>query len=92
MTIVKNSTAPLVIVVGSTGVQGGSVIRELARSDKPYRIRALTRNPAKPAAQELEKLGAEVYSVDIAVSNEQAVKEAFRGGNVIFVREQTIFW
>ena len=91
MTITKDSAAPLVVVVGSTGIQGGSVIRELARSDKPYRIRALTRNSTKSAAQELSKLGAEVYAVDIVVGNEQAVRDAFIGGHIIFVSRMAAF-
>ena len=89
MTITKDSTAPLVVVVGSTGIQGGSVIHELAKSDKPYRIRALTRNATKPAALELAKLGAEVYTVDIIIGNEQSVNEAFKGGDIVFVSRQT---
>ena len=85
MTIVKDSAAPLVVVVGATGIQGGSVIRELAKSDKPYRLRGLTRDATKPAAQELVKQGVEVYTANIVVGNEEAVKDAFKGGDVIFV-------
>ncbi|KAK7040440.1 NmrA domain-containing protein [Favolaschia claudopus] len=42
MTISQDFSAPLVAVVGATGVQGGSVIKALLDSSKPYRIRALS--------------------------------------------------
>lgn len=77
-------------MVGATGVQGGSVIRELARSDKPYRIRGLTRDPTKPAAQALAKEGVEVRAVNIVLGSEKAVQEAFKGGDVVFI--VTNFW
>ncbi|EJD41759.1 NAD(P)-binding protein [Auricularia subglabra TFB-10046 SS5] len=85
MTIVNDLSAPLVVVVGSTGVQGGSVIRELARSDRPYRIRGLTRDPTKPAAQGVAKEGVEVHAANIVVANKEAVFDAFKGGDIAFL-------
>lgn len=86
MTIVKDTSVPLVVVVGATGIQGGSVIRALAASDKSYRIRGLTRDASKPAAQELAKLGIEVHAVNLVVQNAPAVKAAFKGADIAFVR------
>lgn len=47
-----------VLVTGATGHQGGAVARDLLKGG--FRVRALTRNPDKPAAEALRKLGAEV--------------------------------
>ncbi|EJD41758.1 NAD(P)-binding protein [Auricularia subglabra TFB-10046 SS5] len=90
MTIVKESSAPLVVVVGSTGAQGGSVVRELARSDKEYRVRGLTRDATKPAAEKLKELGVEVHQVNLVVENAPAVKDAFKGAYAAFI--VTNFW
>lgn len=73
MTITQDSSAPLVVVVGSTGSQGGSVIRALADSDRPYRIRGLTRDTSTDAAKELRKYGVEMIAVDTPPRKEQIV-------------------
>ncbi|KAF5610970.1 NAD(P)-binding protein, partial [Fusarium sp. NRRL 25303] len=69
MTISSDSTAPLIAVVGSTGLQGGSVINNLEASGKPYRIRGLTRDAKKEKAQALAKRGVEVVTVDLSAGN-----------------------
>jgi len=66
-------------------MQGGSVIKALAESDKPYRIRGLTRDPSKPAALKLKAQGAELFSVSISVENADMVHKAFEGANIVFV-------
>jgi len=86
----SNSAAPLVVVVGSTGNQGGSVIQALAESDRPYRIRGLTRDVAKPAAQKLVSQGVEMVGVSITLDNAEAVYKAFAGANIAFI--VTNFW
>ncbi|KAG9032868.1 hypothetical protein FRB95_000883 [Tulasnella sp. JGI-2019a] len=90
MTITQESSAPLVVVVGSTGLQGGSVIKALAESDKPYRVRGLTRDPSKPASQVLAKQGVEMFAVNLAVENKDAVFKAFEGATYAFA--VTNFW
>ncbi|EJD43448.1 NAD(P)-binding protein [Auricularia subglabra TFB-10046 SS5] len=90
MTVSTKSTSPLVVVVGATGIQGGSVIRHLIESDKMYRLRGLTRDASKPAALKLRELGVEVTSVTIAVGNDAAVREAFKGADIVF--GVTNFW
>ena len=85
MTISQELSAPLVVVVGATGTQGGSVIKALAESDKPYRIRGLTRDPSKPAALKLKAHGVELFSVSISVENADKVHKAFEGANIAFV-------
>ncbi|KAJ7635141.1 NAD(P)-binding protein [Roridomyces roridus] len=69
MAITQDSSAPLVVVVGATGNQGGSVVKALVGSDKAYRVRALTRDPSKPAAQAMAALGVEVVQANLVVEN-----------------------
>ncbi|KAA2262580.1 NmrA/HSCARG family protein [Solihabitans fulvus] len=52
----------LVLVGGATGNQGSVVARELLANG--FGVRALTRDPAKPAARELAALGAEIVIGD----------------------------
>ncbi|KZV94016.1 NAD(P)-binding protein [Exidia glandulosa HHB12029] len=90
MTVSSDVSAPLVVVIGATGVQGGSVIRNLIQSDKPYRLRGITRDVSKPAAQKLAQLGVEVVSANVVVGNESGVQEAFKGADIVF--GVTNFW
>jgi uncharacterized protein YbjT (DUF2867 family) len=53
----------LILVSGATGQQGGAVVRNLL--ERGFGVRALTRDPAKPAGKELAGLGAEVVSGDL---------------------------
>lgn len=64
MTISSDTSAPLFVVVGSTGVQGRSVIKALQESPKPYRTRAVTRDVSKDPAKELDRIGCEVVQGD----------------------------
>ncbi|KAJ7436879.1 NAD(P)-binding protein [Mycena galericulata] len=90
MTITQDLTAPLVAVVGATGVQGGSVVRALADSDKAYRVRGFTRDGAKPASHELAALGVAVVVISFVVDNQDAVYKAFVGADYAFL--VTTFW
>lgn len=53
----------LILVTGATGKQGGATARHLLA--RGYRVRALTRDPDKPAARELAQQGAEVVQGDM---------------------------
>jgi uncharacterized protein YbjT (DUF2867 family) len=53
----------LVLVAGATGRQGGAVARSLL--NRGFRVRALTRDPHKPAAQALAEQGAEIVQGDM---------------------------
>jgi uncharacterized protein YbjT (DUF2867 family) len=90
MTVTKESSAPLIVVIGATGTQGGSVIRELIASDKPYRIRGITRDASKPAASQLTAKGVEMVSTSISVGHEADVRKAFEGATYVFA--VTNFW
>jgi uncharacterized protein YbjT (DUF2867 family) len=53
----------IIAVTGATGQQGGAAARKLLAEG--WKVRALTRDPAKPAAKELAKLGAEIVAGDM---------------------------
>jgi uncharacterized protein YbjT (DUF2867 family) len=56
----------LITVFGSTGNQGGSVVRAILNHpelSKQWKIRGITRNANKPDAQALVKKGVEMVSV-----------------------------
>jgi len=67
----------LIAVCGATGNQGGSVAKLLLQSPDKYTVRALTRDPQSPAAQNLARLGAEVVKADLTVPSD--VTEALKG-------------
>ncbi|EJD43416.1 NAD(P)-binding protein [Auricularia subglabra TFB-10046 SS5] len=90
MTVSTDTSVPLVVVVGATGTQGGSVIRHLVESDRPYRLRGLTRDTSKAAALKPKDVGVEIIAVTIFVGNEAAVLEAFKGAEIVFA--VTNFW
>ncbi|OJD24292.1 hypothetical protein ACJ73_04347 [Blastomyces percursus] len=54
----------LVTIFGSTGNQGGSVVRSLLRNSAAFRVRGLTRTPDSPKAKELAQAGVEVVGAD----------------------------
>jgi uncharacterized protein YbjT (DUF2867 family) len=58
----------LITVFGATGNQGGSLIKHLlsdSEISEEFKIRGITRDTSKPAAQELAKQGVEVVAVRI---------------------------
>jgi len=48
-------------------------------------MRGLTRDASKPKALELEKMGVEMVSIDLKPGNEEAMREAYKGADVVFV-------
>ena len=58
-----NNSDKTVLVTGATGRQGGAVVQHLL--PKGWKLRALTRNPASAAAQELIRHGIEVAQGDL---------------------------
>jgi len=76
------SNGKLIAVVGATGQQGGGVLRALkARGD--FKVRALTRHPAKHRG-----LADEVVEADL--DRPEALKTAFEGAHGVFL--VTNFW
>ena len=76
------SNGKIIAVVGATGQQGGSVLRALkARGD--FKVRALTRHPAKHRG-----LADEVVEADL--NRPETLKTAFEGAHGVFL--VTNFW
>ncbi|EAQ88704.1 hypothetical protein CHGG_05323 [Chaetomium globosum CBS 148.51] len=81
------ATKKLVVVVGATGNQGGSVARRFLQ-DSRFAVRGLTRDPSSAAAKELAALGVEVVRADL--DDVDSLKTAFAGANIIF--SVTNYW
>jgi hypothetical protein len=77
----------LIVVVGATGNQGGSVAARFLQ-DPAYKVRALTRNPSSAASQKLAAAGAEVVQCEL--DSVDSLKSAFKGANLIF--SVTQYW
>ena len=76
----------IIAVTGATGQQGGAVARKLLSDG--WKVRALTRDVNKPAAQELKALGAEVVLGDM--DNRAQLDAAFKGAYGVFSVQN--FW
>ena len=72
-----SNTQKLIAVVGATGQQGGAVVRAL-QANGQFKVRALTRNPAKHP-----KLGDEVVLADF--NRPETLKAAFAGAHGVFL-------
>ncbi|MGV2288107.1 NmrA/HSCARG family protein [Trinickia sp. YCB016] len=72
-----SNTQKVVAVVGATGQQGGAVVRALQASGQ-FKVRALTRNPAKHP-----KLGDEVVLADF--NRPETLNAAFAGAHGVFL-------
>lgn len=76
----------LIVVVGATGNQGGSVARRFLEAG--FLVRGLTRNVSSPAATALASSSVEMVKADL--DDPDSLKKAFRGANVIF--SVTNYW
>ena len=72
-----SNTKKLIAVVGATGQQGGGVVRAL-RASGQFKVRALTRDPAKHP-----QLADEVVQADL--SRPETLKAAFAGAHGVFL-------
>ena len=78
----ERTNKELIAVVGATGQQGGAVVRAL-QAGKQFKIRALTRNPAKH-----RELADEVVQADL--NRPETLRAAFEGAHGVFL--VTNFW
>ena len=76
----------IISVTGATGQQGGAVARKLLADG--WKVRALTRDTSKPAAQQLKALGAELVAGDM--DNRAELDAAFEGAYGVFSVQN--FW
>lgn len=68
------------LVIGSTGLQGGSVARQLL--DRGHRVRAFTRDADSSAAKKIESLGAELVVGD--TEDRESVMRAAVGVDAVY--------
>jgi uncharacterized protein YbjT (DUF2867 family) len=69
-----------IAVTGATGQQGSAVVRHMLKAG--WRVRALTRDPGKPAAKALATAGAEVVAADN--DDRASLTAAFKGADAVF--------
>lgn len=81
------SNQKIIVVVGATGTQGGSVARTFLNLPN-WKVRAITRDPSSPAGQALATRGAEVVQADL--TDISSLSTAFQDANAIFLN--TEFW
>ncbi|KAL2171498.1 hypothetical protein VTG60DRAFT_2666 [Thermothelomyces hinnuleus] len=79
-------------VVGATGQQGGSVANFVLSDpvlSARYKVRALTRDTTKPAAEALRARGAEVVAADL--DDPASLRAAFAGAGFVFAATRTVY-
>ncbi|KAF6521494.1 hypothetical protein HZS61_015752 [Fusarium oxysporum f. sp. conglutinans] len=81
------TTKKLIVVIGATGGQGGSVVNSFI-NDPEWRVRGITRNPQSRKAKNLEARGVEVVQADL--DDRASLAKAFQNANVIFAVSD--FW
>lgn len=77
----------LIVVLGATGLQGGSVLHHILARNTPsehtFSVRAVTRNPSSANAVELAKLShVEVVKADL--DDKEELKKALEGAWGVF--------
>jgi hypothetical protein len=77
----------LVVIIGITGNQGGSVASTFLKDPK-WRIRGLTRDPQSTASQALSAKGVEMVHAEL--HDPATLKSVFKGANLVF--GVTDFW
>lgn len=82
-------TKKIIAVVGSTGSQGGGLVRAILNDkNSEFSVRAITRDPQSEKARELAALGAEVIEGNI--DDLESIRKAFEGAYGAYL--VTFFW
>ncbi|KAL9567013.1 hypothetical protein ACKAV7_008782 [Fusarium commune] len=81
------TTKKLIVIIGATGGQGGSVVNSFL-NDPEWRVRGITRNPSSRKSKNLEVRGVEVVQADL--DDRASLAKAFQNANVIFAVSD--FW
>ena len=82
----------LLVIFGATGQQGGSVANFVVSDpelSQQYKVRGVTRDTSKDAAQALTQQGLEVVPGDL--DDESSVKNALQGAHTVFAMTTTIY-
>lgn len=74
----------MITVTGVLGKQGRSVAHTLLASGR-YRVRGITRRIDSPEALGLAAQGMELVSIPLALGNQNAFRDAFRGSEGVFL-------
>ncbi|KAG0645413.1 hypothetical protein D0Z07_8952 [Hyphodiscus hymeniophilus] len=77
----------LIVILGISGKQGGSVARTFLQ-DPSWEVRGISRNPSSAPCQELIKQGAQIFAG--SVNSRDFLITAFQGAHTIFAN--TDFW
>lgn len=83
------SDQKLIVILGATGMQGGSVV-ETFLSDPSWKIRALTRNASSSKAQSLVSKSPNIEVVSADANDGASLLAAFKDAHAIFA--VTDFW
>ena len=82
----------LLTVFGATGQQGGSVVEYVLKDpelSKQYKVRGITRDLTKPAAQALQEKGVEIVKAD--ADDKKSLEQAMQGSHTVFGVTATIY-
>ena len=82
----------LLTVFGATGQQGGSVVEYVINDpelSKQYKVRGITRDLTKSAAQALQKKGVEMVEAD--ADDKKSLEQAMQGSHTVFGVTATIY-
>lgn len=85
------TTKKIIVVVGATGGQGGSVVGSILKDSKlnaSWAVRGITRDASKDGAKALASKGVEVVEAD--VNDKATLVNAFRGAYAVFA--VTNYW
>ncbi|QGI65550.1 hypothetical protein CEK27_009521 [Fusarium fujikuroi] len=81
------TTKKLIVIIGATGGQGGSVVNSFL-NDPEWRVRGITRNPSSQKSKNLEARGAQVVQANL--DDRSSLAKAFQDANAIFAVSD--FW
>ncbi|KAJ4259584.1 hypothetical protein NW762_007514 [Fusarium torreyae] len=81
------ATKKLLVVIGATGGQGGSVVNTFL-NDQNWHVRGITRNPSSLKAQTLKARGVEIAQADL--DDRDSLAKVFEDANAIFAVSD--FW
>ena len=82
----------LLTVFGATGQQGGSVVEYVLKDpelSKQYKVRGITRDLTKPAAQALQQKGVEIVKAD--ADDKNSLEKAMQGSHTVVGVTATIY-
>ena len=82
----------LLVILGATGQQGGSIISYVLNDSvlaKEYKLRGVSRDPSTSLAQDLIQKGVEIVKADVDAP--ESLKNAFKDAHTVFGQTNTIY-